>query len=206
MYRFQQADRYLHLFGRLVELIFGKACDPAYFTCHHPHMAYRLYHIPRARFSFGTDHGCAFGDPAQGFTKVLCTAHERNVKFCFIDMVNIVRRRKHFAFIDIINLDGLKNLCFCEMADPYFCHDRNAYCLLNPADHFWIAHAGYAARGANIRRDTLERHYRTCPCVFRDLCLFGRSYVHDDPAFEHLSQILVQFISFLCHFLNPSFR
>ena len=97
-------------------------------------------------------------------------------------MEHIIRRGKHFALIDVIDLNGLENLSLHKMADAAFCHDRNGYSLLNTLDHLRVAHAGNAACRADVRRDALQRHNCAGACFFRDPCLLRGGNIHDDAA------------------------
>ena len=54
-----------------------------------------------------------------------------------------------------------------------------------------IAHARHAARGADVRRDALERHHGDCAGILGDPRVLGRDDVHDHAALEHLGEALL---------------
>jgi len=116
-------------------------------------------------------------------------------------VVDVIGRGEHFAFIDVINLNRLQNLCFHKVSDPAFGHHRDGYSFLDAADHVRVAHAGDTAGGADVRRDAFQRHHRTGAGLFGDFGLLGGGHIHNHPAFEHLGQITVQFILFVSHFI-----
>ena len=86
------------------------------------------------------------------------------------------------------------------MTDAALRHDRNGNRLLNAADHAGVAHAGYAAGRADVRRDALERHDRARAGLLCDFRLLRGGNVHDDAALEHLRQFLVEFVT-CSHFI-----
>ena len=92
---------------------------------HHTHVANGLDNVARAWFAFGADHGCAFGNAAQGFAKIFRSADEWYFEFRFVDVQFVVGRRKHFALVDVIDFDCFENLRFGEMPDAALGHDRN---------------------------------------------------------------------------------
>ena len=85
------------------------------------------------------------------------------------------------------------------MADAAFRHDGDGYGLLYAADHFGIAHTGYAAGSPDIGGDTLQGHDGAGACRFCDPGLLRRGDIHDNAAFEHLCEFFIQFISVFSH-------
>ena len=61
-------------------------------------------------FTFGADHGCAFGDAAQSFAEIARAADERNFEGMLIDMVGFVGGGEHFGFVDVLDAEFLQNL------------------------------------------------------------------------------------------------
>ena len=170
------------------------------------HVAYRLNDIAGTRFTLGTDHGSALCDTAKGFTEVTRTADEWHLELVLVDVVNIVSRREDFTFIDVVDLDGLEDLRFDKVTDAAFRHDRDGDGFLDALDHFRIAHAGYAARFADVGRDAFECHDGCSAGCFRDPCLLRCGDVHDDAAFQHLGEFFVQFIAFIVFHDRESFQ
>jgi hypothetical protein len=83
------------------------------------------------------------------------------------------RRREHFAFVNIVYLDGLQDLRFNKMTNPYLGHYRDCNGFLNAPDHFGIAHPRYAARSPDIRRDAFKRHDSARSRVLGNLACSG---------------------------------
>ena len=88
-------------------------------------MSYGLDDVARTRLALGTDHRCAFFDTAQRFAQILRSADKRYVEIALVDVENVVGRRKHFAFVDVVNFNGLQNLRFGKVPDTAFCHHRD---------------------------------------------------------------------------------
>ena len=74
------------------------------------------------------------------------------------------------------------------MADAALGHDRNRHGGHDLANLLGRGHAGYAALGADLRGDALERHDRYGAGSFGDGGLLGVGDVHDDAAFEHFGE------------------
>lgn len=70
-------------------------------------------------------------------------------------MIYIVCWGKYFTLIDVVNLNCLKNLCFCEMTDTAFCHNRNRNRFLNSTNHLRVAHSGNTTGCTNVGWDSL---------------------------------------------------
>jgi len=101
-------------------------------------------------------------------------------------VVHFIRRRQHFAFVDVVDAEGFQHLRFHVMADPAFGHDRNRDRLHDFLDQVRVGHPGHAAGGANVRGYLLQRHDRHRAGGFRDPRLFGAHDVHDHAALLHL--------------------
>ena len=163
-----------------------------------------LYNVARARLALGADHARALCDAAERFAQITCAADERHVELGLVDVVNVVGRGEDLALVDIVDLDRLEDLRLNKVADAALCHDRDGNGLLNAADHAGVAHAGYAASRADVRRDALERHDRAGTGLLCDLCLLRGGNVHDDAALEHLRQFLVEFVTSSHMYISPS--
>ena len=163
-------------------------------------MAYGLNNVARSGFALCTNHCCTLGNAAKCLVKVLCATNERNFELVFVDVVNIVGRRKHFALVDVVYLDGLQNLSLGKVADAALGHhgDRNG--LLDALNHLGVAHTRNATSCANVGRDTFQCHNGACARSLGNACLLGGCNVHDNTAFKHLCQVAVQFLSVLFHF------
>ena len=115
-------------------------------------------------------------------------------------MENVIGRGKNFAFVDVVNFDGLQNLRFCKVTDATFCHDRDGNGVLDSLDHFRVAHSGDSSGGSDVGRDAFKGHDGGGACGLGNFGLFGGGHVHNDAAFEHLGKILVEFVTVLvCH-------
>jgi len=103
-------ERGLNLFCVRVKLLLvhdGRLPD----LCHDGTLVtYGLDDIACSGFSLCANKRGAFGDPAEGLTKVSCTADKRDFEAVFIDMVLLVRGSEDLGFIDIIYADGLEDL------------------------------------------------------------------------------------------------
>ena len=158
-------------------------------------MADSLNHVTGTRFTLGTDHGSTLVDTTQSLAQILCTADKRHIELGLVDVVLVICRREHFTLVDIVDLDRLQDLCFCEMTDTALCHNRNADSFLNAANHFRITHTGHTAGCTNVCRNAFQSHNGTGTGCFSNLCLFRCGNVHNDTALEHLCQIFIQFIT-----------
>ena len=124
-----------------VKLVFAKGghftdllIDPA-------HMPDSLDHISRAGLTLGPYHHGSFGQAAQRLIKAPCAANKRYFELGFINVIDFVGRRQHFAFIHKINADRLKDLCFNKVADTDFRHHRNPDRLHDGLDHGRVTHS-----------------------------------------------------------------
>ncbi|OQB04832.1 MAG: hypothetical protein BWY20_00277 [Spirochaetes bacterium ADurb.Bin215] len=157
--------------------------------CHElAHVAHCFNYVSCTGFALGTHHGRAFADAAEGFAKIPASANKGHLELVLVDMIGLVRRGEHFAFVDKVDGKRFKNLSFHKMTDTTFCHDRNGNAFLNFLDHFRIGHAGYSAIPADIRGDPFEGHNGRCSGVFSDLCLVGIGDIHYHAALEHFRQ------------------
>src|SRR6185503_4853238 len=144
--------------------------------------------VARAGLTLGANHGGAFGDPAQGFTKVAGAAHERNFVGLFVDVVFFVGGGEYFALVDVVDLQRFEHASLGEMANAGFGHngDRDgAHDLPNDSDG---RHAGHAALFADVGGHALERHHSGGSGAFGDDGLVVIGDVHDDAALEHFRQ------------------
>ena len=117
-------------------------------------------------------------------------------------MVDIVCRRKNFALIYVININSLKDLGFCNMANPALCHNRNGHSLLYSFDHLRVAHSRNSTGCTYVSGNSFQSHYCTGTgslCYFR---LLGSCYIHNNATFQHLCKVAVQFLSIFCFFHN----
>ena len=145
-------------------------------------MADCLNDITGSWFTFCTDHGSTFIDTAECFAKIFGTAYKRNLKVSFVDMIDIIRRRKHFTFINIVDLNGFQHLGLHKMSDPAFGHNRNGNRILDSLNHLWVTHSGNTTCRTDVCRDTLQRHNRTGTGSLCDLSLLRGGDIHDHTA------------------------
>ena len=188
-----QLDRNLQLLGCLKELVVAQGDNVADLLLDLAHVAHGLDHVARARLALGADHRGALGDAAQRLAQVAGTADKRDVKLGLVDVVDIVGGGENLGFIDVVDLDGLKDLRLDDVTDAALGHDGDGDGLLNALDHLGVAHARHAAGGADVGRDALESHDGAGACLLGDACLLGRGDVHDDAALEHLREFAVEF-------------
>ena len=154
-------------------------------------MADGLDDVTCSRLAFGADHRRAFADAAERLAEILRTADERNLELRLVNVQTVIGWGEHFAFVDVVDLDRLKNLGFGEMPDAALGHDGDRDGGLNALDHLRVAHARDAARCADVGWDALERHDGTGSGRLGDPRLLGGGDIHDDAAFEHLGEVLV---------------
>ena len=107
-------------------------------------------------------------------------------------MEGVVGGGEHLGFVDVVDVDGLQHLRFHEMPDAALRHDGDGHGLLDPFDHLRVAHAGHAARRADVGGNALERHDGAGSGLFGDVRLLGCGDVHDDAALEHLGELAIQ--------------
>ena len=107
-------------------------------------------------------------------------------------MIGIVGGGEHLGFVDIVDVDGLQHLRLDEMPDAALRHDGDGHGLLDPFDHLRVAHAGHAARRADVGGNALERHDGAGSGLLGDVRLLGRGDVHDDAALQHLGELAIQ--------------
>ena len=187
------------MFCCFIEFIFAKRSKAEHFCLNHAHVAYSLNNISCTWLTLCANHGCTFCNTAQCFAKVLCSTNERHIKLVLINVINIVSWRKYFAFIDIIDFNSLKNLCFNKVSDTHFCHYWNADCFLNATYHLRIAHTRNTTCSADIGWNALQCHYCASTSSLSYACLFRSCNVHNYTAFKHLCQVAVQFCSIFFH-------
>ena len=197
-----EIERRAKSFGFLTELILAQGTNMRNPLIHFPHMVHGLNDVAGTRFALGSDHGGSLCYAAQSLSDIPGTADERHPEFGLVDMIHVIRGRKHFAFIDIVNLNGLEELRLDKVSDAALGHDRNRDSFLDAADHGGIRHARDTARGADIRGNSFQRHDGTGSGVLSDLRLLGGCNVHDNAALEHLGKLAVQcraVFLFFCH-------
>jgi hypothetical protein len=140
-----------------------------------------------AGLALGTDHRRALGDPPQRLAQVGRTTHERNDKAVLVDVVGLVGGGQHLRLVDVIDLQGLEDLCLDEVADTALGHHGDRDGILDALDHLRVAHPGDATIGADVGGNALQSHYGARPGIFRDTGLLRGCDVHDDAALELLS-------------------
>lgn len=192
MHEKKQVVRHCRLFRLFEKFVFGHALHAVDCLLHGAHVAHGLHNVARAGFALGANHGCAFLDTAQRFAKVARTAYERHLELRLVNVERIIGWGKHFGFVDVVDVYCLEHLRFDEMANAALRHNGNAHGFLNALDHFGVAHAGNAARCANIGRNAFECHNGAGSGGFGNARLFGRGDVHDNAALKHLCQFPIE--------------
>jgi hypothetical protein len=178
------------------KLILARGLEKLYFRHYRAHMAHRLDNIARAGLALSAYHGCAFFDPAQRLAQIFCAADKGGRKLSFVDMMYIIGGGQNLALVDAVYAKLLQNLRLDKMPDSALRHYRYFYSLLDGFNDLGVAHSGNPAYGTNVRRDTLQRHYRNSTGGFGYFCLFGRGNIHYNAAlqvqnFFHICNILI---------------
>src|SRR4051812_27256227 len=105
-----------------------------------------------------------------------------------VDVVGLVGRREDLGLVDVVDLERFENLGLGEVPNPRLRHHRDRHRLLNLLDDAGACHPRDTARGADVGRHALQRHYGHGAGVLGDLRLLGRGHVHDHAALEHLGE------------------
>ena len=77
-------------------------------------MPYSLNNVTGAGFTLCADHGCAFGDAAQGFAEVAAAADKGGGEGVFFDVVGVVGGGEDFRFVDVVDAEGFEDLSGVE--------------------------------------------------------------------------------------------
>ena len=144
--------------------------------------------VAGAGLAFGANHGCAFGDAAEGFAEVARAADEGRGEGVLVDVEGLVGRGEDFGLVDKVDPEVLENLGFGEVADAGLGHDGDGDCTDDLLDELGAGHTGDTAFGADHGGDALERHDGDGAGFFSDTGLLDVHDVHDDAAFEHLGE------------------
>ena len=92
------------------------------------------------------------------------------------------------AAVDEVDFECLEDLGFDDVSDAALGHDGNAHCFLDGLDHLRIRGTGNAAVFSDLCRNAFESHDRRGASFFSNASLLSIDDVHDDSAFEHLSE------------------
>ena len=127
------------------------------------------------------------------------------LKLCFRIWFSSSAGSQHLGLVDVVDAHGFQDLRFDEMPDAAFGHDRDGDRIHDLEDQVRVGHARHAALGADIRRDTFQRHDGAGAGIFGDLGMLGGDHVHDHAAFEHLGQAFFdgKCTSLLFHMITP---
>src|SRR6202166_2228533 len=176
------------LFGLGVEFFFAEDGENFHLLHDLADVLDRVYNVAGARFPFGADHGCAFGDAAQRFAKIARPAHEWNIERMLVDMMSLVGRRQHFGLVDVVDAEFLQDLRFRKMSNAALRHHRNRNSGHDLANLFRRSHARNPALRADLLRHPLEGHDGDGSRLFRNRSLLSIGHIHYDTAFEHLGE------------------
>ena len=190
-----QLNGYLQLLGLLEQLVLAQGDNVTNLAVHLAHVAHGLHDVARAGLALRANHGRALGDAAQGLAQIARTAYERHREARLVDVIGVVGRGEDLGLVDVVNLNGLQELGFHEVADTALGHDGDGHGFLDAADHLGVAHAADAASGADVGRDALERHDGAGTGFLGDASLLRRGDVHDDAALEHLGKLLIELVA-----------
>ena len=109
-----------------------------------------------------------------------------------VDVMQLIRRGQHFALIDEVDSEILKNLCFREMPDACLGHHRDGNRTDNLLDQAGLGHARHPALGTDHGRHPFQGHDGGGSSSLGNHCLLRAHDVHDDAALEHLGQAQLQ--------------
>ncbi len=166
--------------------------------------------VAGAGLALGANHGCAFGDAAEGFAEVAGSADEGGGEGMLVDVVGLVGRGEDLGLIDEVDAESLEHLGFGEVADARLGHDRDGDGIDDLLDELGVGHAGDAAFGTDHSGHPLQRHDGDGPGFFSDAGLLDVHDVHDDTTLEHLgkagletegsgSEVSVAVVGVVCH-------
>src|SRR5208282_4465894 len=117
------------------------------------HVADGFDDVAGAGFTLGANHGGAFGDAADSFTKIAGATDERHAVIVLPDVIFLVGGSEDFTFVDEVDLEGLENFGFGEVADADLGHDGDGDGFHDFANDLDGGHAGYAAFLADVGGD-----------------------------------------------------
>jgi len=69
-----------------------------------------LNNISSSGFTLCADHGGAFANTTEGFTKVAAAADEGNTEGVLLDVVGMVGWGEDFGFVNVVYADGFEDL------------------------------------------------------------------------------------------------
>src|SRR5699024_5494724 len=115
------------------------------------------------------------------------TTHERHIETLFVDVVGVVGRRQHFGLVDVVHTERLQYLRLDHVSDTSLRHHRDGYRVDDLCDQFRVTHPHHSPFGANIGRNSFQRHDGHGPGILGDLRLLGSDNVHDHTAGEGLT-------------------
>src|SRR5690606_12090901 len=154
-----QVVRGSDLLGCDVELVFALRAQCADLGVDGAQMAHRLGDVAGACFALRTDHRGAFGDAAKSLAEVGRTTDERHLEDGLVDVVDVVGGGEDLGFVDVVDAEGLKNLCFDEVSDAGLGHNGDGYGADDRVDEIGIAHPGDSALGTDVGGDAFEGHH-----------------------------------------------
>ena len=96
----------LELLSGFKKFILPQGGHPGNFPVYFSHVPHCLDDVARSRLSLGANHGRTFIHAAQGFAQIFGTADKGHFELALIDMVDIIGRGEHFAFIDVVDFNG----------------------------------------------------------------------------------------------------
>ena len=98
----------------------------------------------------------------------------------------LVSRCEHLTLVDVVDTDGLDDLCLDEVADTHLGHHWNRHSRHDLLDHTGVAHARDTTVRADVGRDALQGHDRHGARFLSDTGLLRVDDIHDDAALQHL--------------------
>jgi hypothetical protein len=77
-----------------------------------------------------------------------------------VDVVLVIGRGEDLALVDVVDADGLQDLCLDKVADAHLGHDRDRHRLHDALDHRRVAHAGHSAVSPDVCGHSKQWKYK----------------------------------------------
>ena len=96
------------LFGFGVEFFFAEDGEDFHLLHDLADVLDGVDHVAGAGLTLGANHGCAFGDAAQGLAQIARSADERDFEGMLVDVVSFVGGSEDFGFVDVVDTEFLQ--------------------------------------------------------------------------------------------------
>jgi len=176
------------LFGFGVEFFFAEDGEDFHLLHDLADVLDGVDYVAGAGLTLGADHGCTFGNAAQGFAEIARPADEWDFEGVLVDVVGFVGGSEHFGFVNVVDAEFLQDLRFGKMTDAALGHHGDGDGGHDLANLFGRGHAGDATFGADLGGHALEGHDGHGSGFFGDGSLLGIGHIHNHAAFEHFGE------------------